>query len=108
RSGHLPGEGDDADESYGGAIHDWDGDLESGDCTLDYIAYYCRGCGKQLAEAPSWGLDLVPRSSAIDARLQDDENEALLDCGCLLRRVPVSIAFCGLHRAMTPCAVRHR
>jgi hypothetical protein len=104
RPARLPADGEKPD--YGGVVYDWEGDLDGGDSTIDRTGYYCKECDKTLAEAPCWSLDVDKRT--IDARLQLDEDQAVLDCGCILRREPVRITWCKLHAAMFPLAVRHR
>ena len=59
----------------------------------------CVHCGADAQEA---GRD-CPERVSYDALMQDDEDRAILDCGCLLARCysddSVSITFCPLHKA---------
>jgi hypothetical protein len=109
RPARLPKPGEVPD--YGNIVYDWHAGLRGGDNVIDEIAYYCRACEKTLAEAPCWDLNIPAQDTEdppLDAQLQDAERQATLDCGCILRRDPVSIEFCELHRAVTPYATRRK
>jgi hypothetical protein len=106
RPARLPNEGEEPE--YGGVVRDWEADLRGGDSTVDRTAYYCRACEKMLAEGPCWDLSIPAQDLQPEAQLQENEAQATLDCGCVLRRDPVSIEFCELHRAMTPYAIRRK
>jgi hypothetical protein len=110
RVARLPRQADAVDNIYGGVFYDWDreSDIQSGDDTIDYVGYYCNACSRQLAESACWDLNASAGDGSPDARVQQDDDETVLECGCVLKREPVSITFCDLHRGIMPYATRLR
>jgi hypothetical protein len=111
RAARLPRPSDDATDVCGGVFYDWqrNSDIRSGDSTIDYVAYWCKECDRPLAESACWDLNTnAGGDDGADARLEEHEDEAALDCGCILKRDPVSVTFCRLHRGIMPYATRLR